>query len=283
MKRWMPILIALTLIASSLACSITVNVPKVTIGETETITIQEPMPEGAIPARVTLEMGAGELNLSRGDAGLVDGTIRYNVPEWTPEVERDGKNVTISQGRELDLKFPTDDVINTWDLTLGNRQMDLKITAGAYKGTLDFTGIPLTSLQIADGASQAEVRFDELNPVFMERLRYKTGASQVSLLNLGNANTDDIVFEGATGAYTLDFTGSIQRDISVSITSGVSSVEIIIPENVPCRVEISGGLNNISPSGTWNISNNVYEKGGSGPKIEIQISMGLGNLELISR
>ncbi|MEN4013526.1 MAG: toast rack family protein [Bellilinea sp.] len=283
MKKHLLILPITLLLAASLACSFTVNLPSAQTGETEVLTIQEAAPANVDTVELSIEMGAGELDIQPGAEVLVEGEMHYNIPDWKPEIVRDGNNLLLRQGRKDTLTIPGGNVINRWNLKLGSSlPLDLNVDAGAYKGTLNLTGIPLTNLVIQDGASQAEVRFDEPNPVKMDSLRYRTGASEVRLIGLGNANPSFFTFEGGTGSYTLDFTGSLQQDMFADISAGVSNLRIIIPEGMPARVVISGGLNNIQPRGTWQISNNVYETDGSGYKLEINLNMGLGNLELVS-
>lgn len=284
MKRLFFILPITLLLLSSLACSFTINLPTSSTSETQTLAIQERVPADVETVKLSIEMGAGELNIESGTDALVEGEVQYNIRDWKPEIIRDGGNLILRQGRKDNLNIPSGDVVNRWDLKLGSSlPLDLNITTGAYRGTLDLTGIPVSSLVIQDGASQAEVRFDQQNPIKMESLRYRTGASEVSLIGLGNASPDSFSFEGGTGSYTLDFSGSLQQDMFANITVGVSSLKIIVPEGVPSRVVITGGLNNVQPRGTWRISNNVYETEGSGYKLEINLKMGLGNLELVTK
>ena len=274
------------LLVTSLACSITVDlpnlrVPTMQVTTPKVITIDEPLPAGTTqPIRLRLEMGMGELKLQAGAEGLIEGSIRYNVPEWEPQILRGENALTLTQRQtEGQLAFPKD-TINEWNLKLGNYPLDLSINAGAYKGELDLSGVPLTRLQISDGASEARVIFNTPNPLPMEQLRYRTGASKVELLGLGHTKAAEIVFEGGTGAYTLDFSGDLSQDTKVQIKSGVSQVVLIIPEETPARVEITGGLSNITPRGTWSIRDGVYEKSGSGARLLIEIQMGVGSLEL---
>lgn len=274
------------LLVTSLACSITVDlpnlrVPTMQVTTPKVFTIDEPLPAGTTqPIRLRLEMGMGELRLQAGAEGLIEGSIRYNVPEWEPQILRGENALTLTQRQtEGQLAFPKD-TINEWDLKLGNYPLDLSINAGAYKGELDLSGVPLTRLQISDGASEARVIFNTPNPLPMEQLRYRTGASKVELVGLGNTKAAEIIFEGGTGAYTLDFSGDLSQDTKVQIKSGVSQVVLIIPDETPARVEITGGLNNIAPQGTWSIRDGVYEKSGSGARLLIEIQMGVGSLEL---
>lgn len=283
MKSIFPMLVIATLVLATLACSININVPTIKTGETEILRVNEAVPSGSDFSKLALKMGAGELYLTSGAEGLVQGKIYYNVAAWKPTIIRDQNSVRIEQGQLEKVKLPSDDVTNSWELKLGASPIDLTIDAGAYKGTLNLGGLSLVNLTIRDGASQSEVIFDSPNLVEMEQLQYKTGASEVKLMNLANANTRSVSFDSGAGSYTLDFSGTLNRDMQVDIKSGVSSIKIIVPEGVPCRVTVSGGLNNVSPMGTWTISSNVYEKVGAGPRIDIQLSMGVGNLELISQ
>ena len=166
---------------------------------------------------------------------------------------------------------------------IGDVPTDLVVKAGAYKGNLDLSGIPITNLEISDGASQAEITFDQLNPSVMKSLIYKTGASQISLYGLANANFDEMQFDGGAGSYTLDYSGDLQHDTDISVNFGLGDVKIIIPKGVPAQVIVDGGLNNVELTGTWSIDGSVYNVNGNGPKLYFRVKMGLGNLQLISR
>jgi len=277
------IAVVLILALASMACSFSVNLPRVEpTGSTETLNINESLPQNTQDSiNVFLGMGAGELNLEAGADSLVEGTVRYNVDKWKPKITRDDRNLRIEQETIENLTI-SDDLVNRWDLKLSTEvPMDLEIHAGAYEGNLDLSGLRLTNLEIADGASRSEVTFNTLNPEVIERFRYTTGASQVTLNGLANANFDQLIFESGAGDYTLDFSGDLQQDASVRVQSGVSQVTIIIPDGVRARVEAGGGLNNIDVSGSWDSSGDTYETQGTGPLLSIEVDMGVGNLRLI--
>jgi hypothetical protein len=161
--------------------------------------------------------------------------------------------------------------------------MELNLELGAYEGEMDLSGVPLTRLEISDGASKNEVVFNAPNPVSMSRFTYKSGASEVKLSGLANANFEVMDFESGAGSYTLDFSGTLLQAADVRVSSGLSSIKIIIPKGVPARVTVSGGLNDVKPMGTWTVTNGVYETAGTGPGLTITIDMGVGSLELISQ
>ena len=281
----LPFLIAV-LILTSLACQITINAPDLPnvdlMDQPETLNINEAAPLSS-PASLVISMSAGKLNLTGGGSSFVSGSVRYNVANQKPTITRDGSQITIDQNELKSALNLGRDVINEWDLRLSTTPTALKINAGAYEGKLLLGGIPLTGLEINDGASKSEIRFDAPNPQVMEKLSYKTGASQVELINLGNANCKEMTFDSGAGSYTLDFGGTLQRDASVRLNSGVSNTKIIIPEGTRARIEVNGSLNNVTQSGTWTVQDRVYEAQGSGPLLSIRIEMSVGQLELIHR
>ena len=222
------------------------------------------------------------MDLNGGTAQLIEGTITYNLETWAPVVTREGSIVKISQKTTSTISIPQGQIKNQWDLQLGSAPMNLSLATGAYEGQLNLGGLAIASLTITDGASSSKVRFDEPNLTTMSELEYSTGASDVELFGLGNAHVSEVDFTGGVGSYTLDFTGENTNDCEVSVKSGVSSVKIIIPENVRAEVIINGELNDVDLTGTWTVENNRYFAGEEGGLIRITIDMAVGDLELIA-
>jgi hypothetical protein len=286
MNRKMIILAIVTLALVSLACSITVNLPntQVKTGLTVTDNINIPfLADKQAIADVTLNFGAGKLNLQPGaTAELISGTATYNVTDFKPVVTSDSINIKIEQGNLKLTGIPTinSSVVNNWNLSLGNSPMSLAIKAGAYEGTYELGGLSIHSLEVTDGASTVNLSFSKPNLVEMTTLKYTTGASKVSLAGLGNANLTDLSFNGGAGDYTLDFTGQLNRNMTVSIESGVSSVTVIVPAGVPAQLTTEGSLISVTTSGGWGQTGNTYQLFGSGYSITILAKMGAGTLRL---
>ena len=281
-----PILISiLTLGLASLACQAAapdMPITKVTTGPTETTEIAVPFPD-ADSVELTLTFGAGELKIQPdGKELLVEGLATYNVLDFKPQINIDGNKVSVETG-DLDIKgIPNlgDDIKNKWDLKLGNMPMRLSLNAGAYEGNIDLGGLALESLDVADGAADLELEFSQPNPAEMTTLRYTTGASNVKLKGLANANFLSMIFRCGAGDYTLDFSGGLKRDAAVTIEAGLSQVIIIVPQGTSAQVIFNGGLTNIDVSDEWQISDKTYTLAGSGPTLTINVDMGAGNLEL---
>jgi hypothetical protein len=280
MYRKLMIFVAILALAS-MACGFGVNVPeraKPGPEVTEDILIPYPKEEDA---RLTLSFGAGELSLTPGADDMVDGTATYNYERVKPVIVIDGGDVNIKMG-ETNLNFlPSyNDLKNEWDLKLGGQPMDLTIESGAYTGQFEFGGLALTSLTIKDGAADVELAFSEPNQTDMSIFSYATGASNVTLKGLANANFSLFDFSAGAGDYTLDFSGELQRDASIKVEVGLSNVIIIVPDGVDAIVTVESGASNVSAGSGWSRSGNVYKQAGEGPTLTFVVEMGAGNLTL---
>lgn len=268
----------LVLALASMACGITVNLPeqaKVGPEITDSITVADPKSD---ETRVSLSFGAGDLTVSPGAKNLVDGTALYNVRDLKPEVNfHESGEVEIKQGK-FDSLPPFNGMKNEWDLKLGQAPMELSISAGAYDGNLELGGLSLKSLSISDGAADVEVSFSEPNPVEMSEFSYTTGASDVTMEGLANANFETFFFNSGAGDYTLDFSGELQRDATVSIDCGFSDLTLIIPEGLNAVVTIDSTLVDINVGDGWSQRNKVYTQAGEGYTLTIVVNMGAGEV-----
>ncbi|MGH8247894.1 MAG: toast rack family protein [Gammaproteobacteria bacterium] len=270
----------LILTLASLACGFSIDLPNAA-GPDVTDEISVPAPGGG-ETRLSLAFGAGELRLAPGaEEGLVDGTVTYNIEDLKPIVEQDGSEVTIRQGNYEFKGVPTlNNIKNVWDLKLGDTPMELSLDAGAYEGQMELGGLALTNLTIQDGAAQVKVSFASPNAAEMSILRYETGASDVTLTGLANANFESMFFDGGAGNYELDFSGHLQRDATISIDCGLSDLTLRVPEGVHATVTFDGGLSNVNTSSNWSRNNGSYGQDGDGPTLTFIINMGAGNLTL---
>jgi len=267
----------LVLALASVACGFSIDLPKRQKAGPEvkeSITVPDPRSD---ETRLTLSFGAGKLNVSPGAQNLVDGTVVYNVKELRPEIQKDGNSIEIKQGDFHSLP-PFDDLKNEWDLKVTDTPLDLTVQAGAYEGHLELGGLSLRSLTVKDGASHVEISFLEPNQTEMALLRYETGASDVKLTGLANANFSTLKFSGGAGNYTLDFSGELQRDATVTVDSGLGNLSLIIPENLNTTVTVESAAVNISSGSGWTQNGQKYTQKGSGSSLTILVKMAAGNL-----
>jgi hypothetical protein len=269
----------LVLALASMACGFSIDLPerqKAGPDIEESITVADPKSD---ETRLSIEFGAGQLTLSPGAKTLVDGTAVFNVEDLRPSIIENGSSIELKQGDFKSLPL-FDDMKNEWDLQLGNMPMDLSIAAGAYEGTLELGGLALKSLTVRDGASHVDISFLEPNQAEMSILRYETGASDVRLTGLANANFSTLKFSGGAGNYTLDFSGELQRDAVVTIDSGLGNLSLVVPEEVDATVTVEGAALNINHSSGWAQNGQSYTQSGSGPTLTIVVKMAAGNLSI---
>jgi len=271
--------VILVLALASMACGFSIDLPESAKAGPEikdSITVADPKSD---ETRLSLSFGAGDLNLSAGSKNLVDGTVLYNVEDLKPEVTTKAGEIEIRQGN-FDGLPPFDDIKNEWDLKLGKAPMDLTISAGAYNGKFELGGLALKNLTINDGAAEVELLFSELNLVEMSQFNYTTGASNVTMEGLANANFKTFIFNSGAGNYTLDFSGDLQQAATVSIDSGFSDLTIVIPEGVSASVTVDSTLADVSFGEGWSQQGKIYSQQGEGPTLTIIINMGARNLRL---
>lgn len=272
----------LVLSLASMACGFSIDLPdraKAGPEIKESITVADPKSD---ETRLSISFGAGKLSLSPGAKNLVDGTTIYNVGDLKPQIIQDGNNIEIKQGNFQSLP-PFDGMKNEWDLKLGSAPMDLVISAGAYDGTLELGGLALKSLEVKDGASNVDLSFSKPNPIEMSILRYATGASDVKLTSLANANFSTLTFSGGAGNYTLDFSGELQQDAVVTVDSGFGNLSLIIPEDVNVQVTVTSAATNINHGSGWTQNGKDYtQQGDDGFTLTVIVNMAAGNFLISS-
>jgi hypothetical protein len=166
--------------------------------------------------------------------------------------------------------------------------MRLTVTAGAYKGSYELGGLSLQHLSIKDGAAKTTVSFSSPNPSQMDSLTYNTGASSVTMTGLAAANFKKMAFKGGAGSFTLDFTGQLRTDGSVTVDAGVGSVHIIVPATTAAKVTIKGALTDVTQQGSWVAANKTYSTPAvgtaqQGKLLTINVNMSVGSLSLANK
>ncbi len=265
------------------SCSYTISLPVTQkAGPMVVDQISVPLPGNSSQSvDLSLKFGAGTLKLNSGANALITGTATYNIGDFKPTVTVTSSAVSIEQGNWRLTGIPDiANIKNEWDLALGSAPISLNIDAGAYHADYELGGLALTNLTISDGAAETKLNFATPNLTEMALLSYSTGASNVSLSGLGNANFSSLEFDSGAGNYTLDFSGQFQRDGSVHIGTGVSNMTLVIPSGIPVQLTVSGGLSNVSYGTGWVKHGNIYTQAGTGPQLTISAEIGAGNLTL---
>jgi hypothetical protein len=175
--------------------------------------------------------------------------------------------------------------VPTFDLKLGTAQpFTLTVHLGGGDCTLDLGSVPITRLEAKPGAGQVKLDFSSPNPVEMRLLTLGTGAGNMEVSRLGNANCGEMIFEGGAAAYMLDFTGGIQRETHVRVATGVSSLEIHVSDTTAARIASESLLCTVDLDEGWSKHEGAYWNqagiAAGSPVLHITASVALGSLRL---
>jgi hypothetical protein len=280
-------ILMLILVAIPLSgCGINIELPFKTeqkTGPSVTDSIQVPIPDAPTPLDVNLSFGVGKMTLLPNPGeDLLSGTATYNVTDFKPEVTVDENGVTLKQGSLKLNAIPTinETIKNDWSIAIKNHPIELSIKAGGYSGDFEFGGLAITDLHIADGGANVKLKFSTPNTIPMNAFRYETGASNITMNKLANANFQTMIFQSGAGNYNLDFSGLLQRDASIFIETGLSRLVISVPDGVPARVDFEGPFSKVIMSGDWQQEGNEYYLEGQGPRLNFTIETKAGTVTL---
>jgi hypothetical protein len=237
--------------------------------------------------QVKIAFGGGELDIQGGSDLLLDAKFVYNVDALEPEILYD---VQDKQGR-LEIRHKADippldllttELRNEWELEFGDSvPLDMDLDVGASSGRVKLGGLPITSLDMATGAADMTVDFDDPNPERLTMLKVLSGAAKLELRELGNANLDELTFDGGLGTYTFDFRGEWQRSANVRIQAGASQVDLHVPQDIGVRVcpgDLGRGRYGGLQAQDDCYVNRLY--GESDITLDISLDLGLGKLNV---
>ncbi len=237
------------------------------------------------------KLAAGEFKIttdSIGELALFDieydtRAVRYDVDYY----EKGDKGfLTFESDRRSNIKYDGDD--NRWEIVLSKKyESSLNLDIGACDAKIDFGGLPLKKLTINMGAASGLIEFSKPNPIRLEEFKMDAGVSSLNMASIGNANFSRFDFNGGLGSFELDFRGEYKGESEIFIEIGLGSAEIILPADVPVRVESDGDnwLSSVDFHGDipLNIDDDVFESEGfedAKTRIVLHLQVGLGSADL---
>jgi hypothetical protein len=239
----------------------------------------------------TIRFGGGDLDIepldTEGDAPLLQASFVYNVDGLSPMIDYDvqdghGELQIRHKADSIRLDRLTTEMRNEWELALCDCvPLSLNLDVGAASGRFELGGLRIRQLDLTMGAADLRVSFDQPNPERLQSVRVLSGAARLDLLELGNANLDELTFDGGLGTYTFDLTGAWQRSANVQIQAGASQVFLQVPRDIGVRV-CPGDLRHGRYDGLKEQDgcyvNSLY--GQSGIALDVGLDLGLGRLDV---
>jgi hypothetical protein len=203
--------------------------------------------ERRLHARLDLSLGRVEIGRTDDEDFLFQAEVKIENEGMVPYFDYDTKrnegfldvDLESSKGKgSVTLSGLSSASSSEWLLLFGDQApLVLDVELGAAKGAIDLTGLPVEEFRFDAGASRAEVRFDEPNPIVMDELDITAGASDVQLVGLGYARAKRVRFVGGVGRYTLDFSqGDLIDGARTDVEMGMAALRIVVPDNYPVVV-----------------------------------------------
>ena len=205
-------------------------------GDGEKVEIAGTLIKGLEKVRLDVGYGGGELKVipAHGIEHIFEGYLPQSEIESSRDNGR-GKFKLRMRGGLPPFMLGTEK--SNWELKLTDRvDLNLDFKLGALKADLELGSLKISSLKFRSGACEGNIKFSSKNQVRMERLSVVTGASNVKLSGLANANFEKMELKGGAGEYHLDFSGEASKDGSVEISCALSSVTISIPEGISAKI-----------------------------------------------
>jgi hypothetical protein len=189
--------------------------------------------EGATDAQVRIRFGAGEVAVSRGQAGnLVDGRFEGGVV-----AKRDGNRLELRQ--DTDRGIPWLERQSDWTVGLtGEIPLDLRIDTGAARGDLDLSDLRVRSVELHTGASETRLRLPR--QAGATSIRAQTGAASLlievpagvgvrirSRMTLGTTDIDQTRFPREGDGYASPEYATAANRADIEVQGGVGSIRVV--------------------------------------------------------
>jgi hypothetical protein len=178
---------------------------------------------------ITLNVGAGQLNVSEGAKDWVEGEIQYNVDGLKPKVSYklsgDTGKVVIKQSNKDFSGINIGSVKNEWDLELSNDvPMKLEVNTGASDTKLNLHGLQLENLNVNTGVGNVTVDLSgDWKESFDVNLKMGVGKSTIILpSNVG------VKIKSTKGIGHADFKGLISEGNGIYVNEAYETADVKI-------------------------------------------------------
>ncbi|MFZ1398000.1 MAG: toast rack family protein [Candidatus Promineifilaceae bacterium] len=193
--------------------------------------------------RVDVQMGVGELNVSGGQANLLDAEFNYNIESWRPEViyEQRGNigELQITQPDGEINGIPDDDIHYNWDLIfLNDVPLELDIDLGVGEGNLTLGDLYLQNLVVDTGVGETTIDLTgDVRESYDVRINGGVGKTTVYLpdgvglrveasTGIGSLVVNGLARDGDSDGYTNEAYGSADVTLTLDISGGIGEITV---------------------------------------------------------
>ena len=233
---------------------------------------------------VRVEYAAGRLEVRPTEEKLLyQLDMRYDEEHFTPVIRYDREEGALRLGVRGERE--------EFDLSDGNHAslaltptvpLDLRLRFGAGEADIDLGGLSLRDVDIATGASETRISFDQPNRIPAERVAVSAGAAELELTGLGNARAEHFEFRGGIGETTLDFSGAWDRNAIASIKVGVGSLILRLPRELGVKMVRNSFLTSTDAPGMTKRDGAYYSRNweSASHRLTLNIDAALGSIQV---
>jgi hypothetical protein len=252
--------------------------------------------------KVVLSSSFGNVSIARGEPGKIVSVESLGSADEPPRIAIDytvrnrvgyleiglGQDENVNGGKKGGFNLGS---LNrgTWNLHFSDAiPISFDVELGVGRGTFDMTGLQVKDFNLTTGASEVTISFDEENALEIENMNIESGMTRFDGRNLLNANFKHLHFQGGVGSYTLDFGGSLKREVEVDVEVGLGFATLIVPKEIGARIiyqknwvsrlDCDPDFENTSENEY--LSENFYRATG---KMNISLDSGLGSVKIQHR
>jgi len=196
--------------------------------------------------RVSVEYGAGSLEIRRGDPGLLYSAVfQFDADRAAPRTEYERGRLAVGLSAAGSRRADPDDwpPDTSLELALGpGLPLHLDMNFGAGRADLDLTGLALRKLAVNTGASESVIRVEEVNPEPMESAEIAVGAADLRVWGVGNLNVERLAVKSGLGSVVLRLDGEWPRDAVLDVEMGLGALAIQVPRSLGIRLRRPGSF-----------------------------------------
>jgi hypothetical protein len=197
---------------------------------------------GEKEVKVKIDIGVATIDVGKNNSGnILDAEMEYDPEQLKVTADYHtsrgiGRLLLESDHREKNLDLDTED--NYWMLGFGDQiPLSFDIDIGACEADFDFTGLRIDDLKMDVGASSVKMEFRKPNSHRIPEINLDAGACKLVAHGLGNANFEELNFDGGAGDFTLDFSGDFDHSAEINIDVGLGSLIILVPQDAGIRIK----------------------------------------------
>jgi hypothetical protein len=242
----------------------------------------------------TVRYAGGTLRIEPGRTGILYALrLTYDEDRFAPLVRFDPSELAVTLGTEAlgrgGIRVGSGSrVAQAAFISLGTRaETDLGLFLSASNARVELGGVRLSRLKVEAGASRADIRFSEANPIRCARADVTAGAGELVISGLGFAQCAEIDVDGGVGKVTLDFTGRWSGRLHLKAGMAMGELVLRLQRQTNIRLALEKFLTSFAPTGlvqsadgrTW--SSAGYDATGTRLDIDVETAVGGVTVEWI--